>query len=76
MTDTSHDDTDARLQTLELKLMDMEVTLEKLNESLIRLYHDNQASRDMLHRLQDKVATLTSADDVSTDPLHEKPPHY
>lgn len=77
MTDASDNDAENRLQNLELKVMDLEVTIEKLNESLIRLYQDSQESRDMLHRLQDKVATLVTADEsADSDPRHEKPPHY
>jgi len=66
---------DKRLEALELKLMDMELTLQQLNDVVLKQYQDIErlqaAHNTLLKRLdseQDTTPTPSVADEV--------PPHY
>jgi len=69
MTDT------LRIESLELKCMDLENTVQALNEQLIRQYRDMERLTQQLQRLEGRVDTLqSSAPGAASD--HEVPPHY
>ena len=67
--------TDARLEALELKLMDLENTVAELNEVIIRQYALIDRLAENHQRLKDRVGEITS--DSADDPANEPPPpHY
>lgn len=68
-------DADARLEKLELKLMDMEIVLQQLNDVILQQYHDIEKLRNAHGALQKQ---LDSARENAVVPLpaDEVPPHY
>lgn len=66
---------DARIETLELKLMDLENTVHELHEVILRQYRD-------IERMQLQQVELMNRMHGSTDPAatpsvtDELPPHY
>ena len=67
--------TDARLEALELKLMDLENTVAELNEVIISQYALIDRLAENHERLKDRVGEITS--DSADDPANEPPPpHY
>ena len=69
MTDTQ------RLETLELKCMDLENTVQALNDQLIQQYQDFQRFTREIERLEARLDTVQNGAD-SGDGGHEVPPHY
>ena len=64
-----------RIESLELKLMDVENTVQELNEVILRQYHDIERLQlqqvELMNRMQNTpegAATPTAQD--------ERPPHY
>jgi len=69
MTDTQ------RLETLELKCMELENTVQALNDQLVQQYQDFQRFAREIERLDARIDTTQNAAD-SNDGNHEVPPHY
>jgi len=66
---------DARIENLELKLMDLENTVHELHEVILRQYRDIERMQlqqvelmNRMHGSTDSAATPTAND--------ERPPHY
>jgi len=66
---------DARIETLELKIMDVENTVQELHEVILRQYRDIERLQlqqnefiNNMHGSTDSSATPTAADEL--------PPHY
>ena len=64
-----------RIESLELKLMDVENTVQELNEVILRQYHDIERLQlqqvELMNRIQNTpegAATQTAQDEL--------PPHY
>lgn len=72
------DDNQARLEAVELKLMDLENSVSELNEVVIRQYAEIDALKAQHQRLMTQIEQLESgsSDAASSDPAHERPPHY
>ena len=69
MTDTQ------RLETLELKCMELENTVQALNEQLIQQYQDFQRFTREIERLEARIDTVQNGA-YSAGGGHEVPPHY
>ncbi len=68
-------DPDARLEALELKIMDLELVLQQLNEVVVTQYQDIERMRRSHQQLQGKLdEALEGRPDGG--PIHEVPPHY
>ncbi|WP_088917553.1 SlyX family protein [Granulosicoccus antarcticus] len=66
---------DARIETLELKLMDVENTVQELHEVILRQYRDIERLQLQQNELMNRMHGSTdSADTPST--TDELPPHY
>lgn len=73
---TDTDATDARLVALELKLMDLERSVETLDEALARQQRDIETLRTGRARLEARLAALAEdAADPASEP-EPPPPHY
>lgn len=70
----SNDET-ARLEQLELKMMDLELTVQQLNDVVLQQYRDIEALRKEHSDLQRKLDSLNEPGPApsATD---EIPPHY
>ena len=64
-----------RLETLELKCMDLENTVQALNEQLVQQYQDFQRLRSEIERLEERMNNAQN-DPNANDDGHEVPPHY
>lgn len=66
---------DARIETLELKLMDVENTVQELNEVILQQYRDIERLQLQQNELMNHLhgSTGSSATPSVTDEL---PPHY
>jgi len=64
-----------RLETLELKCMDLENTVQALNDQLIQQYRDFQRLTQEISRVEAKVDAAQNSTDSGQDG-HEVPPHY
>ena len=64
-----------RLETLELKCMDLENTVQALNDQLIQQYRDFQRLSQEINRLEAKVDAAQNSPDSGQEG-HEVPPHY
>jgi len=69
MTDTQ------RIESLELKCMDLENTVQALNDQLVRQYQDMERFRREIERLETRIDTAQNAPG-SADGGQEVPPHY
>lgn len=66
---------EARIESLELKMMDLENTVQELNDVILRQYQDI----DRLQRQQvELVNRMTNSTDTAATPSvqDERPPHY
>jgi len=65
---------DSRLQAVELKLMDLEVSVEQLNQVVIR----HETTIDLLKRRVDEYQTLLQSVGIPVASSAEEPPppHY
>ncbi len=63
-----------RLEAVELKLMDLEQTLQELNDVVLQHYRDIAALQNANQQLSRRLATLGDVD--SAQPGDEIPPHY
>lgn len=69
--------TEARLQTLESKLMHLEDTVEKLNQELASAQQENRVNRDALRYLYEQLKSVKSGGGTTPGNAPEPPPpHY
>ena len=68
----STDEQNERLETLELKLMDLENTVQELNDVVLRQFRDIERlqlqQEELLNHTPDNVSPANAG--------HETPPHY
>jgi uncharacterized coiled-coil protein SlyX len=64
-----------RLETLELKCMELENTVQALNDQLVQQYRDFQRLVQEMKRLESRIDTVQNDSDAPGDG-HEVPPHY
>lgn len=64
-----------RLETLELKCMELENTVQALNDQLVQQYRDFQRLVQEMERLESRIDTVQNDSDAPGDG-HEVPPHY
>lgn len=71
----SHSDLQGRLDSVELKLMDLEQTVQELNEVILQHYQDIERLRTENLALQKRLAEASTEtkDPTASD---EIPPHY
>ena len=69
-------DGDERLTALELKMMDVERTVEALDAMILRQAGDIEALRAERLRLESRLDTLAGELGEGADPADERPPHY
>ena len=72
---TQSSDDSARLEQLELKMMDLEVTVQQLNDVVLRQYRDIEALRKENTDLQRKLDSINEPGPTPA-PGDEVPPHY
>lgn len=68
--------TDERLMTLELKVMDVERTVQELDAVIVRQALDIERLRVDRERLEERVASLASGIEETSTSADEVPPHY
>lgn len=64
-----------RLESLELKTMDLENTVQELHEVLLRQYQDIDKLQRQLTRLNSRLEN-SGTDTPTPSPSDELPPHY
>jgi len=67
-------DSQARIEALEIRLAHQEAALEELTRALLEQEQRVREHAETLQRLELQVRALTSAD--GAPPADEKPPHY
>ena len=72
---TNPDSDTARLEQLELKLMDLENSFQQLNDVVLRQYRDIEQLRKANNELLRKVESIDEPG-PTPGPLDELPPHY
>jgi len=72
---TQINDESARLEQLELKMMDLEVTIQQLNDVVLKQYHDIEQLRQANSDLERKLDTINEPG-PSPNASDEVPPHY
>ncbi len=72
---TQTNDESARLVQLELKMMDLEVTIQQLNEVVLKQYRDIEQLRQANSDLERKLDTINEPGPAPTAG-DEVPPHY
>lgn len=71
----SHSDADQRLETLELKVMELENTVTELNDVIIRQYAELDRVKSLIGQLEQRLSS--AAESATGDPAEEPPPpHY
>ena len=68
-----------RLETLELKFMELENTVSELNEVILTQYRDHQALTAVVAQLNARLSQMSDAsgsDDEIPSAADEVPPHY
>jgi len=71
---TPNDDS-ARLELLELKMMDLEVTIQQLNDVVLQQYRDIDQLRTDYASLKKKLDSVNDSGPAPS-PGDEVPPHY
>lgn len=72
---TQSNDESARLEQLELKMMDLEVTLAQLNDVVLQQYNDIKALRQENSAIQRKLDSINEPGPAPSA-SDEVPPHY
>lgn len=72
---TQINDESERLEQLELKMMDLEVTIQQLNEVVLQQYRDIEQLRQANSDLERKLDTINDPGPAPTAG-DEVPPHY
>ena len=67
--------TEAHIESLELKMMDLENTVQQLNEVILRQYKDIERLQLQQEELMNRVAG-SSAGSATPSAADEIPPHY
>lgn len=71
----SPSDADERLETLELKVMELENTVAELNDVIIRQYGEIDLIKSAMKQLEQRLSS--DAESSAGDPSQEPPPpHY
>ena len=68
-------DESARIEQLELKMMDLEVSLQQLNDVVLRQYRDIEQLRQLNSDLERKLESINEPG-PSPSAKDELPPHY
>jgi len=78
MTDSSRPLTEAHIESLELKVMDLENSVQELNDVILRQYKDIERLQLQQQELISRMAGSASSSGADTVPnaLDEVPPHY
>jgi len=76
MTDPSSPLTEAHIESLELKMMDLENTVQELNEVILRQYKDIERLQLQQEELMNRMASSSSGADTAPSASDEVPPHY
>jgi len=72
---TKSTDQATQIENLEIKIMDLEVSLQQLNEVVLRQYRDIEQLRKTVDQLETKLDS--GAEDVPRpSAADEVPPHY
>jgi len=72
---TNSTDQATQIENLEIKIMDLEVSLQQLNEVVLRQYRDIEKLRKSIDQLETKLES-GSDDGPSPSAADEVPPHY
>lgn len=72
---TQINDESERLEQLELKMMDLEVTIQQLNEVVLKQYRDIEQLRQANSDLERKLDTINEPGPAPAA-SDEVPPHY
>jgi len=72
---TPKNDDSARLEQLELKMMDLELTVAQLNDVVLRQYRDIEQLRQANTDLERKLETMSEPGPAPAA-SDEVPPHY
>lgn len=72
---TQSDQASARLEQLELKMMDLEVSVQQLNDVILRQYRDIEALQKANNDLSKKLDSINEPG-PSPSAADEVPPHY
>lgn len=72
--DSNSSQADARLETLELKMMDLENTVQELHEVILRQYRDIERLQLQQEELLKRPSEASS--DATPSAQDELPPHY
>jgi len=76
---TDSPEMNARLETLELKIMELENTVSELNEVILTQYKEHQGLTAMVEQLSARLSHMSDAggaDDAQPSASDEVPPHY
>ncbi|MFT6878158.1 MAG: putative coiled-coil protein SlyX [Granulosicoccus sp.] len=76
MTDSSMPLTEAHLEPLELKMMDLENTVQELNDVVLRQYKDIERLQLQQQELMNRMASSSAGADTAPSAVDEVPPHY
>ncbi len=72
---TQSDEASARLEQLELKMMDLEVSVQQLNDVILRQYRDIEALQKANNDLSKKLDSINESGPTPSA-ADEVPPHY
>ena len=72
---TQANDESARLEQLELKMMDLEMTITQLNDVVLKQYHDIDQLRKSNTDLERKLDSMNEPG-AAPSANDEVPPHY
>ena len=68
--------TEAQIESLELKMMDLENTVQELNDVILRQYKDIERLQMQQEELMNRVASSSAGADAAPSLIDEVPPHY
>jgi len=72
---TNPTDQTAQIENLEIKIMDLEVSLQQLNEVVLRQYRDIEQLQKSINKLETRLES-NSDEGPSPSAADEVPPHY
>ena len=76
MTTHSAPITEAHLESLELKMMDLENTVQELNDVILRQYKDIEQLQLQQQELMKRMAGSAEPGGPTPSAIDELPPHY
>ena len=68
--------TEAHIESLELKMMDLENTVQELNDVILRQYKDIERLQLQQDELMNRMAGSSTGTEATPSLLDEVPPHY